>query len=212
MRWAFIIPGLMILALLVVAAVAQFQSKPAPAANKAHSKQGSLLTDSSSKGKMKQPMPTVRWREQRDEEQRELDSGKRSKKHAFFTRIHPDAFLIRMERILGELVQGVGNCEQSAAGFEPVMKAIQKCVEGVNAVNRDFDGSSIETDEREEICAFIDAVIVARGIDIEALAASQKCSRHELTDRGGSGRTARSADMIIPRPPVRSPTRRAGSM
>lgn len=39
-----------------------------------------------------------------------------------------------------------------------------------------FKHSLIETDQREYICEFIDQVIIENGIDLDALAFSQKCT------------------------------------
>lgn len=62
------------------------------------------------------------------------------------------------------------------------MQHVEVLVVALNKVNEDFDHGVIETNEREELCAFIDEVIIAKGIDIEALAASQNLGRHEITD------------------------------
>lgn len=199
MRYFLIGLGLIVLFVVIATAVATFVSIRRSNANWAAQSEAvearkqaqkaartELLLQKSGKGSIVTEIPvipTVEWRERRDEEQKELDSGALAKGDAFLTRIHPDAFLVRMENILTEYVEDVGKCEKSAAGFESVMKAIEKCVLAVNAVNREYDGRSVETDEREDICLFMDAVIVARGIDIDSLAASQKCRRYELTDR-----------------------------
>ncbi len=199
MRYFLIGLGLLVLFVMIATAVATFYSIRRSNANwvaqseavearkqRQQAAREELLLRKSGKGPIVTEipvMPTVEWRERRDEEQKELDSGALAKGDAFLTRIHPDAFLVKMEKVLAEYVQDVRKCEKSAAGFESVMRAIEKCVLAVNAVNREYEGFSVETSEREDICLFMDAVIVARGIDIDALAGSQKCGRYELTDR-----------------------------
>ncbi len=128
-------------------------------------------------------LPTIRWRKRRDEEQQELNDGDRPANEAFLTRIHPDAFLASMESIFTKYVQAIQQCDPSPAGFPQVMNAIKDCVLAVNHVNRNYDGFSVETDEREVICAFIENVIIASGIDISGLAAANNCTLHELTDQ-----------------------------
>ena len=63
-----------------------------------------------------------------------------------------------------------------------LMHAIEHTVTALNELNYRSDEGLIETDQREYICAFMECVIVDRDVDIDALAASQGCTRHELTD------------------------------
>ncbi len=66
--------------------------------------------------------------------------------------------------------------------YSLVMNAVKNTVIALNKLNDSCESPIIETDQREYICAFIEEVIIAKGVDIEALAASQKCTRHEITD------------------------------
>ena len=63
------------------------------------------------------------------------------------------------------------------------MRNVEVLVVALNDINHDFDYNVIETDEREELCAYIDGVIMLKCIDIDALATFNRCGRHELTDR-----------------------------
>ncbi len=128
-------------------------------------------------------LPTDSWNERKAEERREFEAGKIIKSDCYMERLFPDAFVDITERLLKNFVVSVEQCSPSATDFPQVMQHIEALVNTLNKVNEDFDHSVIETDEREELCAFIDEVIIARGIDIEALAASQNCGRHELTDQ-----------------------------
>lgn len=128
-------------------------------------------------------LPTESWRERKAEERREFEEGTITADDCYMERLFPDAFVNRTERLLKEFVASVEQCSPSAADFPQVMQSIEALVIALNKVNEDFDHGVIETDEREELCAFIDKVIIAKGIDIDALAASQSCGRHELTDQ-----------------------------
>ncbi|WP_328830265.1 hypothetical protein OHT77_22190 [Streptomyces sp. NBC_00252] len=53
----------------------------------------------------------------------------------------------------------------------------------VLAVNEAHDECAFETDEREQLCAYIDEVLTEQGVDVAALTARHGLDRHELTDR-----------------------------
>ncbi len=128
-------------------------------------------------------LPTESWREHKAEEKREFEAGTITADDCYMERLFPDAFVDCTERLLKEFVISVELCSASTADYPLVMQNIETLVIALNKVNEDFDHGVTETDEREELCAFIDEVILAKGIDIEALAASQSCGRHELTDQ-----------------------------
>jgi hypothetical protein len=128
-------------------------------------------------------LTTELWRERKAEEKREFEAGAISADDCFMDRLFPDAFLDRTETLLKEFVASVDQCSSSASDFPKVMRSVETLVVALNKVNEDFDHGVIETDEREELCEFIDEVIVARGIDIEALAAAQNCDPYEITDQ-----------------------------
>lgn len=128
-------------------------------------------------------LTTQLWRERKAEERREFEAGEIAADECCLEQLFPDAFIDRTELLLKEFVAAIGQCSSSASDFPQVMRSVETLVVALNKVNEDFDHGVIETDEREELCAFIDEVIVERGIDIEALAAAQNCGRHEITDQ-----------------------------
>lgn len=109
-------------------------------------------------------LTTESWREEKAEERRKFAAGEISADDCYMERLFPDAFIDRTENLLKAFVASVDQCSSAPDDFPQIMRGV------------------IETDEREELCAFIDAVIIEKGIDIEALAASQNCGRHEITD------------------------------
>lgn len=128
-------------------------------------------------------LTTQSWRERKAEEKREFEAGEISADDCCMDQLFPDAFIDKTELILKEFVAAIDQCSSSANDFPQVRRSIETLVVALNKVNEDFDYGVIETDEREELCAFIDKVIIAKGIDIEALAAAQNCSRNEITDQ-----------------------------
>lgn len=45
------------------------------------------------------------------------------------------------------------------------------------------NGSAFETDEREELCDYIDESLTEHGVDVVALTARHGLGRYQLTDR-----------------------------
>lgn len=127
-------------------------------------------------------LTTESWREEKAEERRKFAAGEISADDCYMERLFPDAFIDRTENLLKAFVASVDQCSSAPDDFPQIMRHVEMLVVALNKVNEDFDHGVIETDEREELCAFIDAVIIEKGIDIEALAASQNCGRHEITD------------------------------
>jgi hypothetical protein len=63
-----------------------------------------------------------------------------------------------------------------------VFDVIKDVVLTLNEVNDEYDGAAYETDEREQLCAYIEQSLVEAGIDVDALAARHGLTRHEITD------------------------------
>lgn len=127
-------------------------------------------------------LPTAAWREQKTEEARKFEAGEITAAERYMDKLFPDAFIDRTDLLLKDFAAAINQCSAAAADFPRVMQNIQDVVLALNKINDDFELRVIETGEREELCEFIDSVIIERGIDIESLAASQNCTRYELTD------------------------------
>lgn len=106
----------------------------------------------------------------------------------FMERYFPDDFIERTDALLQTYVQAISQCGTDSDSYPQIMQCIETLVLALNEFNALNDGpyegiDVIETDEREMLCAYIDQVIVERGVDIDALASSQNLGRHELTDK-----------------------------
>lgn len=64
-----------------------------------------------------------------------------------------------------------------------IFAAVERVVLALNAVNEAHDECAFETDEREQLCAYIDEVLTEQGVDVAALTARHGLGRHELTDQ-----------------------------
>ena len=62
-----------------------------------------------------------------------------------------------------------------------VWAAVKQLVLALNAIDEVYD--AIETDEREALCVYIDAVLTEAGIDVAALTARDGLQPDEVTDR-----------------------------
>ena len=132
---------------------------------------------------MKVAIPTEYWRGRKAEERQEFLAGKIAATDCYMEQLFPDEFLERTDARLKSFISSISACVTTADDYPKVMQAIESLVVELNTINDDFDGSVIETGEREALCEFIDNVIVTHGIDIEALAAAQDCGSDELTDQ-----------------------------
>ncbi len=63
-----------------------------------------------------------------------------------------------------------------------VFAVVERVVLALNAVNATHGGCAFETDEREELCEYIDQAITEHGVDVVALTARHGLGRYQLTD------------------------------
>ncbi len=63
-----------------------------------------------------------------------------------------------------------------------VFEAVERVVLVLNRIHEDHDGAGYETEEREELCLYLDRTLVEHGIDVAALAARRGIDRAEITD------------------------------
>ncbi|SEP08439.1 hypothetical protein SAMN05216267_10952 [Actinacidiphila rubida] len=66
---------------------------------------------------------------------------------------------------------------------DQVFHVVGSVVLALNEVNDRYETSTFDTDEREQLCVFIDEVLTEHGIDVAGLAARHRISRYEITDR-----------------------------
>lgn len=69
------------------------------------------------------------------------------------------------------------------ASDEQVFAVVERVVLALNAVDEAHNGSAFETDEREELCDYIDQSLTEHGVDVVALTARHGLGRYQLTDK-----------------------------
>ncbi|MFJ6729570.1 hypothetical protein ACIQPQ_32180 [Streptomyces sp. NPDC091281] len=124
--------------------------------------------------------PSTRWRARLDEEARELAAGTRAPSDAVLSKLFPESLLAATDEALRAFESDVeAHRDQDD---KQVFKTIKRAVLVLNEINEDHDGGGYETEEREELCLYIDQTLMEHGIDVPALAARRGISRTEITD------------------------------
>ncbi|MFC9324688.1 hypothetical protein [Kitasatospora sp. NPDC057015] len=125
--------------------------------------------------------PTGEWRRHRAAEAAGLAAGTLDPADAYAEQLFPDSMLAATDTVLAAY-----EVQVAAAGpggtDEQLFAAVEATVRALNDVNEAHDGAAYETDERELLCEYLDAVLVAAGVDVGALAARRGLGRHEITD------------------------------
>ncbi|MEV7071277.1 hypothetical protein [Streptomyces sp. NPDC093990] len=125
--------------------------------------------------------PTTSWRHGIAEEAQELAAGTLDPDCACMAELFPEKLLTATDAVLdtfeGEL-PGLGK-----AGDEQVFAVVERIVLALNAVDEAHNGGAFETDEREELCDYIDESLTEHGVDVVALTARHGLGRYQITDR-----------------------------
>ncbi|MES9536656.1 hypothetical protein [Actinomadura sp. NPDC000600] len=123
--------------------------------------------------------PTEYWRDVA-EEARQVAAGELDAEDASTAELFPEDMLIRTDEVLQPFER------ELAALIDPtdeeIFAVIQHVVLALNKVNEDYDGAAYETDEREQLCEYIENSLTDNGIDVDAFAGRHGLTRHEITD------------------------------
>lgn len=125
--------------------------------------------------------PTTGWREGIEEERRELEAGTLDPECACRAELFPEGLLTAADDVLDAFEEDLLSLQR--ASDERVFGAVQRVVLALNMVNDDHDGGAYETDEREQLCDYIDKALTEQGVDVVALTARHGLGRYQLTDR-----------------------------
>ncbi len=125
--------------------------------------------------------PTTDWRRRRAEEAAALAAGTLDPAEAYTAQLFPDSMIASTDAVLAGYEAELGSGSAGRTD-EELFGAVERVVLALNAVNEEYDGAAYETGEREELCAYIDAVLVAAGVDVDALAARRGIGAFEITD------------------------------
>lgn len=125
--------------------------------------------------------PTTSWRKGIEKEQHELAAGTLDPDCACMAELFPEQLITSTDNVLDAFDANVSALQ--GATDERVFATVQRVVLALNAVNDEHGGAAYETDEREQLCHYIDEVLSEQGVDVVALTARHGLGRYELTDQ-----------------------------
>ncbi|MFF4843704.1 hypothetical protein [Streptomyces collinus] len=125
--------------------------------------------------------PTTNWRKGIAEEAAELAAGTLDPDCACMVDLFPDELLAATDAVLDAFEARLPALAEG--GDDQVFAVVERVVLALNAVNEAHDECAFETDEREQLCLYIDEALTEQGVDVAALTASRGLGRHELTDQ-----------------------------
>ncbi|MEV5730792.1 hypothetical protein AB0N50_34175 [Streptomyces pharetrae] len=125
--------------------------------------------------------PTTNWRRGVAAEAVELAAGALDPGCACMVDLYPDELLSATEAVLDAFEAELP--APAEGDDEQVFAAVEGVVLALNAVNEAHDECAFETDEREQLCLYIDEALTEQGVDVAVLTARHGLGRHELTDQ-----------------------------
>jgi hypothetical protein len=134
-------------------------------------------------GKSVATRPTARWRSEIQEQASELAAGTLAPDEATAAELWSEYLLTHTDVVLDGFDLAVQRL--SSPTDDQIVAVVKEVIVGLNRVNTDLDDRGevpYETEEREELCAYIDQALEEAGIDLDALAARLGIGRYEITD------------------------------
>ncbi|MGW4273033.1 hypothetical protein ACWEGQ_11860 [Streptomyces seoulensis] len=125
--------------------------------------------------------PTTNWRSGIAQEAAELAAGTLDPDCACMVELFPGELLLETDAVLDVFEAELLTLAEGDDAR--IFAAVERVVLALNAVNEAHDDCAFETDEREQLCAYIDKALTEHGVDVAALTARHGLGRYELTDR-----------------------------
>ncbi|MFK0155166.1 hypothetical protein ACIQVL_07690 [Streptomyces sp. NPDC090499] len=125
--------------------------------------------------------PTANWRYCVVKESEELAAGTLDPECAYMAGLFPEELLTSTDAVLDTFeseLPGLGEADDAQ-----IFGVVERVVLDLNAVNEAHNESAYETDEREQLCEFIDQSLTEHGVDIVALTARHGLGRYQITDK-----------------------------
>lgn len=114
---------------------------------------------------------------------REVAAGRLAPECAGDTDLYPETLLRATDAVLEVFEDEVDALQEPSD--EDVFGAVERVVLALNAIDGDgqHGGAGFCTEEREQLCEYIDLTLSEHGVDVAALAARRGIDRSEITDR-----------------------------
>lgn len=156
------------IAVVSVVTVSRISMSPRKAASAARTTQGWGMAEK----------PSQRWRADVADEESLIAEGRLDRDHAAFLGSYSEDFLQEVDSALSAFEADIVSL--TSASDAQILGAVERVVVALNGVGE--NGGSIDTDEREQLCLFIDEVLTENGVDVGALAARHRLNRYAITD------------------------------
>jgi hypothetical protein len=124
--------------------------------------------------------PSESWRRRVAADAAELAAGTLDSGEAYAAPLFPEPMLAETDEVLAAFeaeIRWIGS-----ATDEEVFGVIERTVLALNRVNDRYDGAAYETDEREMLCAYLEASLREARVDVDALASRRGIGVWEITD------------------------------
>jgi hypothetical protein len=118
--------------------------------------------------------PSTTWLREAQEQRAAIAAGTLDPAMAYAVEARPADYLAAVDSALAAYER-----EIAGAGPEQAWAAVERVVEAINEADEE---GLIDTIDREDLADWIDAALVAAGVDVDALTAAHGLERHELTD------------------------------
>ncbi|WP_144120061.1 hypothetical protein [Catellatospora sichuanensis] len=122
--------------------------------------------------------PSAAWRREVREQQQALAAGTLSPDDAYAERLWPEDFTDAVDAALAAYQAEVAALREPSD--DELFAAAERVVLALNDIDEEH-GHHIETDERDELCGYIENVLIHIGVDIRALCARRGGDRELLT-------------------------------
>ncbi|MFF0480203.1 hypothetical protein [Streptomyces sp. NPDC004435] len=126
--------------------------------------------------------PPENWRAWMAEVARDVEAGILGPECAGGAEMYPESLLRATDSVLEAFEAEVRGL--LGPSDDEVFGAVERVVLALNAVDGDAShgGAGYCTEEREQLCEYIDLTLGERGVDVAALAARRGIDRAEITD------------------------------
>jgi hypothetical protein len=114
--------------------------------------------------------PNEKWQQQVEEQAAELASGELSPDDAYAAGLWPESLRARTDAALADFESELAALKSSSD--DDILGVVRRVVLALNIISDDHneDGlTSYETEEREDLCGYINASLAEFGIDVQAL-------------------------------------------
>ncbi|WP_327265270.1 hypothetical protein OG444_30820 [Streptomyces sp. NBC_01232] len=127
--------------------------------------------------------PPDNWRAYMAEIARKVEAGTLAPECGSVADLYPESLLRATDTALEVFEDEVRALREPSD--EAVFGTVERVVLALNAVDGDgqHGGAGFCTEEREQLCEYIDLTLSEHGVDVAALAARQDIDRSEITDR-----------------------------